>query len=77
MITIIPSLEEGWKKKERRRFGSVFVIRFVDDDGVIKFRWCPTCQDVSKMNALLKIMQEYDAIVSKIQIIKREQKVNE
>jgi len=73
MIKLIPTLETGWKKQERRRFGEVYVIRFVDEANKILFRWCPTCEDFKQMKYLLDLADRYDLAVSTIKRIKQEQ----
>ena len=73
MIRLIPTLEQGWKKEQNKRFGEVFVVRFVDDTDKIKFRWCPTCEDFKKMKYLLDLCERYDLAVSTIKRIKQEQ----
>lgn len=73
-IKMIPTLEEGWKNKENKRFGSVFIIKFVDTaTGKTLFRYAPCYKDKPFWDAMFTALKDYDASLVQIQTLKNAQ----
>lgn len=61
------SLEKGWKAEERKRFGEVVVIKFIDSNtNKTLFEYAPRCEDNLFWREIFGILKIYDDALKQI-----------